>query len=329
MCISPFFEKSRLDLLRHWAWNTVAILAIPFIFARFAVETAARAASRRVPGTREQIRFRLSKGWRPDWPTVRRLWASASTLDVGPIDCFLTGQMMRTAEYMMFRAAVDDRRIASSELRAAVSVDAPTLSAYCIMTLWARGDTALLADLPDGILRSNRGIRWRYRGQRSRESLQEMIADCKSQRPPNSVRANGTSGAHWENQTGSAAGLKRLRNRPNCGTATVGVLAAAFTVFLGKWYSQELIYREISRRGGQIHLFEEGTYIGFQRQVTTCGNGHRRTIKRVTSPKAFRDDDLDFLRRVPRLLIVDLTSTSVSREEIARFQREFPNCTVW
>jgi hypothetical protein len=97
-----------------------------------------------VPGTKANLKRRMTKGWIPDWDTVRRVWASAPRLYIGPIgpaaEC--------TVEFMMLECLTDRLAISSSSVADCIHERSRMLSAYCIELLRRRREYEILESLP-------------------------------------------------------------------------------------------------------------------------------------------------------------------------------------
>jgi len=106
--------------------------------------------ARYIPGTRANFKANLERGWRPDWPTICRLWSKARKVYAGPIGA---GAEI-TPEWMLVRLLAEDHEISSADIRQAITPSDVLVSAYCVLALEYRGEHELLATLSNDVTES-------------------------------------------------------------------------------------------------------------------------------------------------------------------------------
>lgn len=128
-----------------------AVLAWPLAISVMLVPIVARY----IPGTRAHAKARLEHGWKPAWPVVRRLWATAHALYSGP-----TGPCAElTPECLALRLVAQDSSPTSLNLQNAIDEQNIMLSAYCVLALALRNEYALLRTLPPWVAHSSQTFR--------------------------------------------------------------------------------------------------------------------------------------------------------------------------
>ena len=127
---------------------TAFVFMWPAILIAFLVMSFCQFAAQFVPGTRENLTSRLAAGWKPEWQTVRYFWSTARRVYDGPVG--FAGEI--TPEFMLVEYMANHRTISSQVLFDAISTQNAVLSAYCVLALGYRRETAILRSLPEELL---------------------------------------------------------------------------------------------------------------------------------------------------------------------------------
>lgn len=153
----PCSRKRWYDPLLDAVWFVSMLACAPYFLLRLGIGFAYHRVAKLIPGTRDNIQLKLESGWSPDWSTVRRIWSSAKEVYVGPIG---PGAEVKV-EYLLVKAAAENREIATSHFHNEIIANNPILAAYCIEALVIRGEHMALQSISEDVLQSEKRFPFR------------------------------------------------------------------------------------------------------------------------------------------------------------------------